>query len=54
MIKLSGTYVLNFTAEPDIRDSSEKTALDYATEKSLHYCTLLLTQSEDHMEGVDK
>ena len=42
------------TAEQNIRDSNEKTALDYATEKGLHYCSLLLTQSEDHMEGVDR
>ena len=42
------------TAEPSIRDSSQKTALDYATEKGLHYCSLLLTNSEDLLEGVDR
>lgn len=33
-------------ADPNIRDSSGKTALDYATEKGMHYCGLILTKSE--------
>jgi len=37
-------------AEPNMRDSSGYTALDYATERSLHYCALLLTKTE----GIDE
>jgi hypothetical protein len=43
-----------YIAEPNIKDSSEKTALDYATEKGLHYCSLLLTKSEGLMEATDR
>lgn len=34
------------TADPNIRDFSEKTALDYAIEKEMHYCGLILTKAE--------
>ena len=32
------------TADTTIRDIYDYTALDYAIEKGLHYCALLLTQ----------
>ena len=35
------------TGDPGIRDFSGKTALEYSTEKGLHYCGLILTKSED-------
>ena len=34
------------TGDPNIRDSSGKTPLDYALEKGLHYCGLILTKAE--------
>ena len=37
-----------------MKDSSQKTALDYATEKGLHYCSLLLTKTEGLMEAADR
>ena len=33
-------------ADSSVKDSSGLTALDYATEKGLHYCALLLTKAE--------
>lgn len=35
------------------RDFSGKTPLDYATEKGLHYCGLILTKAES-LETVDE
>ena len=37
-------------ADPNVRDSSGYTALDYATERGLHYCALLLSKNE----GIDE
>ena len=37
-------------ADSSIRDSSDHTALDYAVERGLHYCGLLLSKAD----GVDE
>ena len=34
------------TANPDVKDFSQMTAMDYAIQKELHYCALLLSQAE--------
>lgn len=41
-------------AEPNIKDSSQKRALDYATEKGFHYCSLLLAKTEGLVEEADR
>ena len=33
------------TGDPNMKDFSGKTALDYAVEKGLHYCGLILTKA---------
>ncbi len=33
-------------ANTGVKDFSEMTAMDYATQKELHYCALLLSQAE--------
>ncbi len=33
-------------ADSSIRDSSDKTALDYALERGMHYCALLISKDE--------
>ena len=35
-----------FSADASVTDVSGKSPLDYATEKGLHYCALLLTKAE--------
>ena len=35
------------TGDPNMKDSSGRTALDYAVEKGLHYCGLILTKAEN-------
>ena len=42
--------IVSHVADPSIRDSSDHTALDYAIERGLHYCALLLSKTE----GVDE
>ncbi len=46
------TYYIIYThtADSSIRDSSDHTALDYAVERGLHYCGLLLSKAD----GVDE
>ncbi len=39
--------LLHHGSNQNIRDSSGRRALEYATEKGLHYCGLILTKAED-------
>ncbi len=40
--------LFQYIANPDIKDNSEMIAMDYALQKGLHYCALLLSQSEGY------
>ena len=42
--------LLIIIADSSIRDSSDHTALDYAVERGMHYCGLLLSKAD----GVDE
>ena len=44
------SFAALLAADPNVRDSSGYTALDYATERGLHYCALLLSKNE----GIDE
>ena len=47
------TIIFLSSADQAILDNSARTALDYAIERGLHYCALLLSKAEDGLEDTD-